>query len=164
MTKCRCHCGTSLRRQRVLESNADMGGGLEINGIDFVEVLDSGAPAGMAQKLLDVAFLKPDGVAALNEDNFAVTGGTRVKGIKVLSLALQPDGLTQRLTLDQAGDFSPYVLSLRQGAVNAAPPANMDRQRRACASPSKSNAARISIAPTLHFRFRRVVRGRRQIT
>jgi len=128
MTKCRCHCGTSLRRQRVLDSNADMGGGLEINGIDFVEVLDSDAPAGMAQKLLDVAFLKPDGVAALNEDNFAVTGGTRIKSIKVVSLALQPDGSTQRLVLDQAGDFSPYVLSLRQGPLNAAPPANMDRQ------------------------------------
>ncbi|HEV7322664.1 MAG TPA: hypothetical protein VGO04_29025 [Ensifer sp.] len=128
MTTCKCHCGTSLRRQRVLDSNVDMGGGLEINGIDFVEVLDSLAPAGLAQKLLDVTFLKPDGVAALTEDNFAVTGGTRIKGIKVLSLALQPDGLTQRLTLNQAGDFSPYVLSLRQGPVNAAPPANMDRQ------------------------------------
>jgi hypothetical protein len=128
MTHSKCFCGTTLRRQRVLGSNADMGGGLEINGIDFVEVLDNGAPAGMAQKLLDVTFLKPDGVAALTNDNFSVTGGARIKGIKVVSLALQPDGLTQRLTLDQAGDFSPYVLSLRHGLVSAAAPANMDRQ------------------------------------
>lgn len=156
MTSCKCHCGTTLRRQRVLGSNVDMGGGLEINGIDFVEVLDSGAPAGMAQKLLNVTFLKPDGVAALTEDNFAVTGGTRIKGIKVLSVALQPDGLTQRLTLDQAGDFSPYTLSLRPG------PINMDRQLAAvtfsfkvecasdfdCADPATPASARPQGPPT----------------
>jgi len=123
MNGSRRHCGTPLRRQRVLDSTLDMGGGLELNGIDFLEVLDGDAPAGMAQKLLDVSFLKADGLAALTEDNFVLTGGTRIRGIRVVSVALRPDNQTLRLTLDQAGDFSPYTLSLRQG-----PPTNMDRQ------------------------------------
>jgi hypothetical protein len=124
----KCHCGTSLRRQRVFDSNVDMGGGLLLNGIDFLEVLDSAAPSGKKQKLLDVAFLKPDGVATLGPQNFSITGGVRILGIKVLSVTLQPDGRTLRLELNQAGDFSLYTLALRQGPVNASPPANMDRQ------------------------------------
>lgn len=128
MTGCKCHCGTSLRRQRVLDSKADMGGGLLLNGIDFVEVLDSAAPIGMEQRFLDLTFLRPDGVAALGPQNLALTGGARITGLRVLSVALRPDGKTLRLELDQAGDFSPYTLALRQGPVNAAPPANMDRQ------------------------------------
>ncbi len=97
MSGCRCHCGTRLRRQRVLDSNLDMGGGLLLNGIDFVEVLDSAAAAGKKQKLLDLAFLKADGVAALNPENIVITGGTRITGVKVVSVALQADGKTQRL-------------------------------------------------------------------
>lgn len=128
MTGYKCHCGTSLRRQRVLDSNVNMGGGLLLNGVDFVEVLDSAAPAGKEQFLLDVAFLKSDGVATLGPQNFAINGGTRITGIKVLSVALQPDGKTLRLELDQAGDFSSYILTLRQGPVNASPPVNMDQQ------------------------------------
>ncbi|MFZ1467457.1 MAG: hypothetical protein WAT09_00590 [Paracoccaceae bacterium] len=128
MSDCKCHCGTLLRRQRVLKSTADMGGGLQINGIDFVEVLDSAAPPGLAQRLLDVTFLKPDGVGALTAGNFALAGGTRITGIVVTAVAALPGGLTLRLTLDQAGDFSPYVLRLRRGPVNPAPPANMDSQ------------------------------------
>jgi len=128
MTEWKCHCGTSLRRQRVLDANVGMGGGLLLNGIDFVEVLDSTAPAGKEQMLIDVAFLKPDGLATLDAQNFAITGGTRITGIKVLSVALQPDAKTLRLELDQAGDFSPYTLALRQGPVDASPLANMDRQ------------------------------------
>ena len=128
MTECKYHCGTSLRRQRVLDSIVDMGGGQLLNGIDFVEVLDSAAPTGKEQMLLDLAFLKPDGVATLDRQKFAITGGTRITGIKVLSVAVQPDGKTLRLELDQAGDFSPYTLALRQGPENVSPPANMDRQ------------------------------------
>ncbi|MEM9302724.1 MAG: putative baseplate assembly protein [Pseudomonadota bacterium] len=119
----RCYCGTSLRRQRVLDSDLDMGGGLELNGINFVEVLDSGAPAGMAQRLLDVVFLKSDGVGALSREHFLIFGGVRIRGVSVLAAAAQPDGRTVRLTLDQAGDFSPYELSLTGAA-----PANMDGQ------------------------------------
>ncbi len=128
MTGARQHCGTDLRRQRVRDSNAVAENGLEINGIDFVEVLDRDAPPAMRQKLIDVTFLKAAGVDALDKRNFTITGGVRVTGIGVETSSLQPDGITVRLTLDQAGDFSPYTLSLRQGPVNAAPPPNMDRR------------------------------------
>ena len=44
MNEARQHCGTVLRRQRVRDSSAVADNGLEINGIDFVEVLDRQAP------------------------------------------------------------------------------------------------------------------------
>ncbi len=123
------HCGTSLRRQRVQDSDADMGGGVLLNGIDFVEVLDSDAPsADLRQRLLDIAFLKPDGLGLLDTDNFAITGGVRITGIEVTGVAAQPDGKTLRLTLNTSGDFSPYLLSLRQSVIDPEPPFNMDRQ------------------------------------
>lgn len=128
MSGSKCHCGSSLRRQRVLASDVDMGGGLALNGIDYLEVLDSEAPPKLAQKLLDLTFLKPDGVAALTKENFAISGGVRIRGLTVLTATLQPGGLTIRLGLDQAGDFSTYTLSLRQGPLNPAPPAHIDPQ------------------------------------
>ena len=123
MSGFKCHCGTSLRRQRVRDSDVDMGDGLLLNGVDFVEVLDNTAPPGMAQKLVDLTFLKPDGLAGLGPQNFAITGGVRINGIVVLSVTLQPDGRTLQLALDQAGDFSPYTLS-----VNVSPLDNIDPQ------------------------------------
>ncbi len=122
MTGCKCYCGSNLRRRQVQAGQVDMGGGLLLNGIDFVEVLDSAAPLGMAQKLLDLAFLRSDGLAALDKTHFAITGGARITEIRVLQVDLQPDGKTLRLTLDQAGDFSPYTLTLQDG------PGNMDQQ------------------------------------
>ena len=67
-------------------------------------------------------------VAGLGADNLVITGGTRVTNIVIDSPKLQPDGKTLRLTLDRAGDFSPYTLTLRQSPTNAALPANMDRK------------------------------------
>jgi hypothetical protein len=128
MTGSACHCGSGLRRQRVRDAQVDMGGGLRLNGIDFVEVLTDAAPPGLSQRLLDVTFLKADGVAGLGPDNFAITGGTRITGIRVTAVQALAGGLALQLTLDQAGDFSPYMLHLRQGPVNATPPSNMDRQ------------------------------------
>ena len=162
MTDASQHCGTVLRRQRVRDSNAVAENGLEINGIDFVEVLDSNAPPDTRQKLIDVTFLKTAGVDTLDKRNFTITGGVRITGIGVETTSLQPDGITVRLTLDQAGDFSPYTLSLRQGPVNAAAPANMDRRLASvnfsfkvecpsdfdCAEPAPSAPARAEGPPT----------------
>lgn len=128
-TSARQYCGTSLRRQRVADSTVDMGGGLILNGIDYLEVLDSGAPdPNFAQRLLDVTFLKPDGLALLTQDNFEITGGSRITRIGVIGVIPLPDGRTLRIVLDQAGDFSPYSLRLRGGPVDPEPPLNMDRQ------------------------------------
>lgn len=125
------HCGTGLRRQRVAASNVLIGG-LEINGIDFVEVIDIGAPSeDLRQRILEVNFLKPDGVSdagapLLAPENFAIEGGSRVTGIKVVSVELGASATQLRLTLDRRGDFSPYVLRLKATAAVDTPPANMD--------------------------------------
>lgn len=125
------HCGTSLRRARVAASTVTVGG-LEVNGIDFIEVIDADAPSeDLRQRILEVNFLKPDGVsnaglAVLTPDNFAVRGGSRITGITVAAVELG-DGPSQlRLTLDRRGDFSPYELLLKAAAAADTPPANMD--------------------------------------
>jgi hypothetical protein len=125
------HCGTQERRQKVLASNKLLNG-LEINGIDYLEVLDADAPApALRQKLIDLTFLKADGVTDINgdpllgADNFVIEGGVRILGVSVLSVAARPDKVTLRLALDKAGDFSPYRLILIDG-VDADPPPNFD--------------------------------------
>jgi len=125
------HCGTSQRRQRVAASSVTMAG-LEVNGIDFVEVIDRVAPSeDLRQRILELNFLKPDGVSdagvpVLETDNFVITGGSRVKGIEVLTVEQGSTPNQLRLTLDQRGDFSPYELAVRATATVSDPPANMD--------------------------------------
>jgi len=125
------HCGSQQRRQKVLASDKLIGG-LALNGLDFLEVLDADAPSeAERQKLIDVTFLKPAGVSdgggapLLAPENFIIIGGERIRDIKVLSVAAGTDPLTLRLTLDASGDFSPYVLKL-VAANGEDPPANFD--------------------------------------
>lgn len=124
----RQHCATNARRQAVAESKKTIGG-LEINGVDYVEVLHSEAPdEALVQRLLDVVFLKPDGVLNLGVDNFVVEGGERIREIRVLDVQAGAGDRTLRVLLDRAGDFSRYRLRLKEAAPNSDdPPANMDR-------------------------------------
>lgn len=97
-------CDDQRRRAATAES--------DFNGIDFLEV----DPA--SQLTLRVHFLHPlpgesGGVPAappLTEDNVVVEGGVRITGIAVTSATSAADVLT--VTVDQAGDFSTYVLRL----------------------------------------------------
>ena len=58
-------CGTHARREAVAASPV-LVGGLALNGIDFVEVIDrDAADPALRQRVLTLVFLKPDGVAAL---------------------------------------------------------------------------------------------------
>ena len=133
MTGPRQHCGTSLRRQRVAAS-AVIISGLEVNGIDFIEVIDIAAPSeGLRQRILEVNFLKADGISAagvalLGRDNFVINGGSRITGIKIQSVELGSGAAQLRLLLDQRGDFSPYELRVRAAATVETPPANIDQQ------------------------------------
>ncbi len=128
----RQHCGSARRRQLVADAQIDMGAGVLLNGIDFIEVLDNDAPSEeLRQRLIDVTFIRPDGAVAiagplLTRDNFRITGGTRVMGISVEDVAKGPGDRTLRLTVDRAGDFSVYELLLLAGAAADVPPANMD--------------------------------------
>jgi hypothetical protein len=111
------HCGTEERRQRVLASAKQIGG-LALNGLDFLEVLDADAPTPAdRQKLIDLTFLKPDGVTGggqplLAPGNFVITGGVRIKDVRVTAVAAGADAKTLRLTLNAFGDFSAYSLRL----------------------------------------------------
>ncbi len=126
------YCGTQRRRQLVAEANVDTGGGVLLNGIDYLEVVDRDAPTPeLRQRLLTLVFLRDDGVVdagapILDADNFRIDGGTRVTGIRVTDVALGPVPFSLTLTLDAAGDYSPYRLSVRLGAVNDAVPPFLD--------------------------------------
>jgi hypothetical protein len=127
MTALRQHCGTAARRQKVRDSGA-LVSGVKLNGMDFVEVLDHDAPnEALRQRLLDVTFLLPDGLAALGRENFRISGGSRITGIRVLDAVAGPGDRTVRLTVSEPGDFSVYELSLHADAAADAPPAQMDR-------------------------------------
>src|SRR3954466_13135233 len=126
------HCSTTRRRQRVREAQIDTGGGVLLNGIDYLEVIDHDAPSdALRQRLIVVTFIRDDGVrqgnnALLGPDNFRIDGGSRINGIRVTSVATAPDAHALQLTLDRAGDYSPYRLSLQLGPSNPAIPANID--------------------------------------
>lgn len=118
-------CGTSERRQAVVASTK-LVGGLRLNGIDYIEVLDDDAPSeDWRQKLIDVTFLRPDGVAALTAENFAIVGGVRITDVNVIGIAPGADPETVRLTLNRPGDFSRYLLQLK-GANSDTPPPHFD--------------------------------------
>lgn len=126
------YCGTRRRRQLVADAAVDTGGGVLLNGIDYLEVVDRDAPTPeLRQRLLTLAFLRDDGALAagvpvLGPDNFRIEGGTRVTGIRVAGVAAGPVPHSLTLTLDAAGDYSPYRLAVRLGAVNDAIPPFLD--------------------------------------
>ena len=121
-----------LRRQEVRGSGATIGG-LGLNGIDFIEVLDQDAvnPA-MRQRHIDVKFLRADGVSdgvapILTEEQFHISGGSRIPEVTIIGVFQGSDAETLRLHVDVPGDFSTYVLSVTLGGESQDPPANFDR-------------------------------------
>ncbi|UVO55692.1 baseplate J/gp47 family protein [Sphingomonas sp. SUN039] len=128
------HCGTTRRRQRVADATIDTGGGVLLNGIDFLEVIDREAldPA-LRQRLLHLTFIRDDGVIAggvalLGPGNFALSGGTRVTGIAVQQVTPLADGRTLELLLSEPGDYSTYALAVQATVDNPEPPPFIDRQ------------------------------------
>lgn len=100
-----------------------------INGLDYLEI------ANPAQTQLRVVFAhplpgEPGEVPAagvpLNATNFVVTGGERIRGIQVESVVVA--GTEALITVNNAGDFSPYRLQLVADATlpDGPPPANFD--------------------------------------
>ncbi|HEX8261865.1 MAG TPA: putative baseplate assembly protein [Allosphingosinicella sp.] len=127
------HCGTGRRRQRVADATIQTEGGELLNGIDYLEVIDRDAPSeALRQRLLDITFIRPDGVVAgaaalLDPDNFRIEGGSRVRNVRVTQVAKGAGDRTLRLTLDRYGDFSTYRLAVQVGADNPNPPPFIDR-------------------------------------
>ncbi len=83
-----------------------------INGLDYLEIADP------AQTELRVVFVhplpgEPGGVPAspaLTPQNFRIAGGERIRGIRVTAVAVA--GNEAILTVNRAGDFSPYGVHL----------------------------------------------------
>lgn len=100
------HCATEDRRR----VTGDPASGH--NGIDYLEVVSDD------QRTLEIHLLhpapgEPGGVPAgppLTPDNVCVDGGERITGIQVTAAAAAGEVLT--VTVDTAGDFSPYTLRL----------------------------------------------------
>ncbi len=95
-----------------------------LNGIDWLEVLDADAPeAGLRRRVLKVRLLKPV-PAGLGRDNLKISGGERVRGIKVQWAAAVDHVLTAHT--DAEGDFSTYRLALVRGRNDDRPPDDFD--------------------------------------
>ena len=115
------HCGSERRRRRVAEAAIDTGGGVLLNGIDYLEVIDRDAPSDeLRQRLIVLTFIRADGVRQGNtpllaKENFRIEGGTRIRGIEVEKVEPGADPNSLLLTVDRAGDYSPYLLSLQLG-------------------------------------------------
>src|SRR5882724_3526559 len=114
-------CENDNRHQLVGESTT-------LNGIDYVEV------ASTDQKTLELHFLHPlpgqlNGVPAgpaLTKGNVIITGGVRVRNIRVESIAASNEVLT--IQVNQRGDFSFYTLKLVKSAMDLSTPAGFDQQ------------------------------------
>ena len=99
-----------------------------LNGIDFLEVLDSPAlPQDQRQRTLFVHFLKADGLAALYPENIRFEGGERIRNVAATNLAVDAaDPLVLVVTVNQPGDFSIYTLRLVKSQTDPTRPAGFD--------------------------------------
>jgi Baseplate J-like protein len=99
-----------------------------LNGIDFVEVLDSDAATNaQRQRTLFVHFINPLTIA-LTKTNFRIEGGERIRGIVVTKLTPNWNGDAKVLAVevDPYGDYSIYTLRIVQSATNDDPPTGID--------------------------------------
>lgn len=107
-----------------------------LNGIDFLEVLDTDAPVeSERQRKLYVHFLKNLAANELKASNVLIEGGERIRDIFVLNATIGTGDEANVLTIevDKAGDFSIYTLRLVQDVHHAhgsggagEPPLNFD--------------------------------------
>ena len=135
-------CCDPRRRERVL---IEIAGGMAINGIDFIEVLDREAPADTPpQRTLLLRFL--DTAPDLPLDSYKLTGGERIVGVTIdwQTRADAPDATLAEpgliawlgtvpdrqnvivLRVSQSGDYATYRLQLVAGPALLAPPPGID--------------------------------------
>ncbi len=107
---------------------AEIAGRSDLNGIDFLEVLDEPSqPDAERQRTLFVHFINDPGGLALEAANVTIEGGDRIRDLTVRSAAIAVDPRAGTATpvlvveVAVAGDFSPYVLRF------VADPAHPDR-------------------------------------
>jgi hypothetical protein len=109
-------------RRRAFVRDHGLVGGVDYNGIDFLEVLDNDAPRDSdRQRFLFVHFLKPLAAGALTKNNVLIQGGQRIRGVAVVSTAIGAGDQANVFTIevDKPGDYSIYTLRLVQDINHA---------------------------------------------
>jgi hypothetical protein len=84
--------------------------GATLNGIDFLEVVDLGAPPADRQRVLRVNFVRRPAGLTISEPNVRIGGGERIREIPVDDASFDGDVLVVRVAT--RGDFSTYTLRL----------------------------------------------------
>ena len=111
------------KRREAIRGRADL------NGIDYLEVLDRDAPSeAERQRKLLVYFVNPLG-QDLEPANLRIEGGERIRDIAVLAAQRGAGSQAHLLTVtvDKPGDFSLYTLRLVSGPGSDLPPPGFDR-------------------------------------
>ena len=99
-----------------------------LNGIDFLEVVDSPAmPKAERQRTLRVYFLKPAGLAGLTPDNIRIEGGERIRHVRAVRVTVdEAEAHALVVDVNEPGDFSTYTLRLITSAANPTQPPGFD--------------------------------------
>ena len=104
----RYFCCDRRRRAAVEASN--------LNGIDYLEVLDNDAfNEADRQLILRVYLLKNLGEENLSVENIQIEGGDRIQNIRATEVVTFADSRVIRLRVNQWGDFSLYTLKIVAG-------------------------------------------------
>ncbi|MDX2506078.1 MAG: putative baseplate assembly protein [Gammaproteobacteria bacterium] len=110
-----------------------MRGRNDINGIDFLEVIDREEEnQDLRQRRLRVHLLNPHSGVDFAPDNVRIEGGERVKNIQVqeqgVTLGVDNEANVLTIEVDRPGDFSTYSLRLLRSVINndERPPENFD--------------------------------------
>ena len=115
-------CSRQQRRALVLQHPA-------LNGIDYLEVCDSGEDCGCGRRLL-VTLLKDTRSVTLTASQIKITGGGA--DAQVYPVTIIPPGADSPQTitvgLDSVGDFSAYTFSLIANPSTSDPPEGFDPQ------------------------------------
>jgi len=115
-------CSQQNRRALVLQHPT-------LNGIDYLEVCQTGTDCGCGKQLL-VTFLQNVGSANLTSAQISISGGSSTAQVKVLSVTPPTSQAAKTITvnLDQPGDFSTYTFSLVANPTTTDPPDGFDPQ------------------------------------
>ena len=115
-------CSQQKRRARVLQHAT-------LNGIDYLEVCDSGEDCGCGKRLL-LTFLKDARQISLDASQIRISGGAADAQLQVVNVLAATDDAPATLTveLNAPGDFSTYTLTLRANSSTNDPPDGFDPQ------------------------------------
>ncbi|WP_325894328.1 baseplate J/gp47 family protein [Grimontia sp. NTOU-MAR1] len=111
-------CCDLRRREAVRQS--------DLNGIDFVEVIDREAALETdRQRFLHLYLVNDPGAFVYTVDNIRIEGPN---AIEIVNVTMGLDGQTNVLVIEVAepGDFSPYTINIVTSALNPLPPPEID--------------------------------------